>query len=91
MGDAHQEHGAIVRRDLPFEALPIGARLRITPNRICMTAAMYGRYHIVNGDDAIVDVWERNSGWEVSPVALTEHSTAQNALVRRRHLSRSAF
>lgn len=67
VNDVHQEHGAIVGRDLPFEALPIGAKLRVAPNHVCMTAAMYGRYQVVNGDDAIVDVWDRTNGWEVSP------------------------
>ena len=64
VADVHQEHGQI-RSDtrLPFERLPIGSRVRIMPNHVCMTAAMYDNYLIVDGTDAIVDVWERTNGW----------------------------
>ncbi|HZT03992.1 MAG TPA: alanine racemase [Steroidobacteraceae bacterium] len=62
--DVHQEHGEIRSSTrLPFERLPIGSKIRIVPNHVCMTAAMYGNYLIVDGADAIVDVWERTNGW----------------------------
>jgi D-serine deaminase-like pyridoxal phosphate-dependent protein len=62
--DVHQEHGEIrASARLPFGKLAIGARVRVVPNHICMTAAMYGNYLIVDGTDAIVDVWERTNGW----------------------------
>lgn len=62
--DVHQEHGEIRSSTrLPFERLPIGSKVRIMPNHVCMTAAMYGNYLIVDGTDAIVDVWERTNGW----------------------------
>lgn len=62
--DVHQEHGEIRSSTrLPFEKLPIGSRVRVVPNHICMTAAMYDNYLIVDGTDAIVDVWERTNGW----------------------------
>ena len=62
--DVHQEHGEIRSSTrLPFERLPIGSKIRIVPNHVCMTAAMYGNYLIVDGADAIVDVWECTNGW----------------------------
>jgi D-serine deaminase-like pyridoxal phosphate-dependent protein len=60
----HQEHGEIRGTTaLPFEKLPIGARVRIVPNHVCMTAAMYDRYLVVDGSDRVIDVWERTNGW----------------------------
>ena len=60
----HQEHGEIRSGSrLPFEKLPIGSKVRIMPNHVCMTAAMYGNYLVVDGTEAIVDVWERTNGW----------------------------
>jgi D-serine deaminase-like pyridoxal phosphate-dependent protein len=53
-----QEHGKI-RMDSP---LPVGTRVRIVPNHSCLTAAMYDRYHVVDGD-AIVDEWQPVRGW----------------------------
>jgi D-serine deaminase-like pyridoxal phosphate-dependent protein len=60
----HQEHGEIrATTSLPFGKLPIGAKLRIVPNHVCMTAAMYDRYLVVDGSDRVIDVWERTNGW----------------------------
>lgn len=60
----HQEHGEIRSGSrLPFEKLPIGSKIRIMPNHVCMTAAMYDNYLVVDGTDAVVDVWERTNGW----------------------------
>jgi D-serine deaminase-like pyridoxal phosphate-dependent protein len=64
----YQEHGQIA---LPsgrsVDDLPIGTRLRIYPNHVCMTAAMYEQYHVVdseNGDGReIVATWPRINGW----------------------------
>src|SRR6185312_16160943 len=53
--DVHQEHGEIRSSSrLPFEKLPIGSKIRIIPNHVCMTAAMYDAYLVVDGTDAIV-------------------------------------
>jgi D-serine deaminase-like pyridoxal phosphate-dependent protein len=60
----HQEHGEIrAAAALPFEKLPLGAKVRIVPNHVCMTAAMYDRYLVVDGSDKVIDVWERTNGW----------------------------
>ena len=45
-----------------IEALPVGARVRIVPNHSCLTAAMYDRYHVIEGD-AVVDEWRPVRGW----------------------------
>ena len=61
---ANQEHGHVEGQGrLPFEILPIGAKVRVLPNHVCMTAAMYDRYHVVDGGDEIVGVWDRTNGW----------------------------
>jgi D-serine deaminase-like pyridoxal phosphate-dependent protein len=61
---ANQEHGVVASLALlPFERLPVGARLRVAPNHVCMTAAAYDRYHVVDGDDVVRAVWGRVNGW----------------------------
>ncbi|MGB6604524.1 MAG: hypothetical protein WBE65_09555, partial [Steroidobacteraceae bacterium] len=60
----HQEHGEIrAESRLPFEHLPIGSKVRIVPNHVCMTAAMYEHYLVVDGSDAVEEIWERTNGW----------------------------
>lgn len=63
--DTHQEHGEIRSRNpLPFDQLPVGARVRVLPNHSCMTSAMYDRYHVVDGNcDKVVAIWPRTNGW----------------------------
>lgn len=64
--DTHQEHGEITgEAPIPFDALPIGSRVRVLPNHVCMTAAMYDCYHVVEGgDDSVVEIWPRTNGWQ---------------------------
>ncbi len=61
---ANQEHGII---DLPegfhFGQFPLGSQLRILPNHACMTAAAHDHYNVVEGDDVIIDSWQRCNGW----------------------------
>jgi D-serine deaminase-like pyridoxal phosphate-dependent protein len=62
--DVHQEHGEVrFGSKLLHERMPIGSRVRIVPNHVCMTAAMYGNYLVVDGSDSIVDTWGRTNGW----------------------------
>ncbi len=68
--DVHQEHGLIghakaldAMNKLPFDRFPIGSRLRVLPNHVCMTAAMYDRYYVTDGGSEIVDEWDRVNGW----------------------------
>lgn len=62
-----QEHGwlemASREQAFPFAALPVGQRVRVLPNHSCLTAAMYGRYYVINGREEIVAEWPRVSGW----------------------------
>lgn len=59
-----QEHGTIESDGpLPFDHLPIGARVRVLPSHSCLTAAAYGRYNLVDGGAIVTDVWERMGGW----------------------------
>jgi D-serine deaminase-like pyridoxal phosphate-dependent protein len=53
-----QEHGKVESRI----HVPVGTRLRILPNHSCLTAAMYERYHVIEGG-AVVDEWRPVRGW----------------------------
>jgi D-serine deaminase-like pyridoxal phosphate-dependent protein len=55
---AYQEHGVVHGLDAP-----IGARFRVAPNHVCMTAAAHERYHVVEGGREVVAVWGRVNGW----------------------------
>lgn len=61
----HQEHGLIaaVGGEPPYAKMPVGSRVRILPNHACMTAAAYNSYHIVDGEQDVVDTWDRVNGW----------------------------
>lgn len=53
-----QEHGKVAAERI----LPVGTQLRILPNHSCLTAAMYDRYHVLEGQD-VVDEWKPVRGW----------------------------
>jgi D-serine deaminase-like pyridoxal phosphate-dependent protein len=53
-----QEHGKLKMTAPP----PVGTLVRIIPNHSCLTAAMYDRYHVIEGD-SIVDEWQPVRGW----------------------------
>ncbi|MDI5935772.1 alanine racemase [Halomonas kalidii] len=64
----YQEHGQIPLFDgISCEQLPVGTRLRIYPNHVCMTAAMYDQYHLVDSEQGdgceIIAIWPRINGW----------------------------
>jgi len=69
--DVHQEHGILSQRNgldatapLPFAEFPLGSKLHVLPNHVCMTAAGYDRYYVVDGpDDTVVAEWPRVAGW----------------------------
>jgi D-serine deaminase-like pyridoxal phosphate-dependent protein len=61
---ANQEHGVVsARPGLDPARYPVGTRLRVAPNHVCMMAAMYDRYHVVDGGDEVVATWDRVNGW----------------------------
>ncbi|MGQ0661006.1 alanine racemase [Sphingosinicella sp.] len=60
----HQEHGEI--DGVPPEILArlaVGAKVRVLPNHVCMTAAPYDHYLVVDGGGEIVDRWDKITGW----------------------------
>lgn len=60
----HQEHGHVVSESaIPFERFPIGAKVRVMPNHVCMTAAAYDCYHVVDGRGRVTARWDRCNGW----------------------------
>jgi D-serine deaminase-like pyridoxal phosphate-dependent protein len=59
----HQEHGEVrSEQPIPFHRLPIGTKVRILPNHVCMTAAAHGSYIVADGDQ-VRSVWEKTGGW----------------------------
>lgn len=60
----HQEHGEVraLAGELPFEDLPVGARLRVAPNHACLTAAAHDRYHVMRGGKLVAE-WARVNHW----------------------------
>jgi threo-3-hydroxy-D-aspartate ammonia-lyase len=61
----NQEHGIITARSgaIDFDRFPVGRRVKILPNHACATAAAHARYHVTDGGEHVVDVWERVNGW----------------------------
>jgi D-serine deaminase-like pyridoxal phosphate-dependent protein len=63
--DVHQEHGEIlhVPEDV-MDKLPIGTKVRVIPNHVCMTAAMYDRLNVIDSSAGVVRAqWKRTNGW----------------------------
>lgn len=59
-----QEHGRVsAKSPLPFDAFPIGGRVRIWPNHACITAAGHDVYHVLDGGTEVVAAWDRCRGW----------------------------
>ena len=65
VAEVNQEHGMIAsaKGAPPFERLPVGTRLRILPSHACMTAAPYAAYHVLDGGDEVVAMWDKATGW----------------------------
>jgi len=64
----YQEHGQLpLPEGADPDAFALGTRLRIYPNHVCMTAAMYDRYHVVDTDaddpHHVIATWPRINGW----------------------------
>ncbi len=60
---AYQEHGVVELDPAYAVNLPIGGKLRIAPNHVCMTAAAHDRYFVVDGGQDVVAIWHRVNGW----------------------------
>lgn len=55
-----QEHGQLFGAGV--QSLAIGSRVRVVPNHSCITAAMFDRYFVVEGE-RVVDEWKPVRGW----------------------------
>jgi D-serine deaminase-like pyridoxal phosphate-dependent protein len=60
---AYQEHGVIEYDPTQPIELPVGGKLRIAPNHVCMTAAAHDRYFVVDGEQEVKAIWYRVNGW----------------------------
>ena len=65
VAEVHQEHGliAVAGGEMPWDALPVGARVRVLPNHACLTAAPFDRYHVDRGDGTTGLTWGKAVGW----------------------------
>ena len=58
-----QEHGLVTSESpIAFENIPVGSLLQIIPNHSCLTAALFPKYYVVDGN-RIVDEWLPMRGW----------------------------
>jgi len=67
VAEVHQEHGFIASAgtaDALFRQLPIGSRVRILPNHVCMTAAAYDHFEVLRaGSPEVLTRWSKAGGW----------------------------
>jgi len=65
VAEVHQEHGSIAaaKGELPWDALPVGVKVRVLPNHACLTVAPFDRYHVDRGDGLAEVQWEKIRGW----------------------------
>jgi D-serine deaminase-like pyridoxal phosphate-dependent protein len=62
--NAYQEHGVVeLDPTLPAPLLPIGSKVRILPNHVCLMAAAHDRYFVVDEGDDVAAIWPRVNGW----------------------------
>jgi len=57
-----QEHGKTEAAPEVVARFPVGSRVRIVPNHVCLTAAMYDAYHVVSAD-GVSGQWKPVRGW----------------------------
>ncbi|HVL78021.1 MAG TPA: alanine racemase [Sphingomicrobium sp.] len=65
VSSTNQEHGIVTAREgtIDFDRFPVGSRVKILPNHSCATAAAHDLYHVTDGGEEIVALWERVNGW----------------------------
>jgi D-serine deaminase-like pyridoxal phosphate-dependent protein len=65
VSSTNQEHGIVTSSSggIDFDHFPIGSQVLVLPNHACATAAAHDCYFVTDGNDRIVDVWERVNGW----------------------------
>ncbi len=63
----NQEHGIVAHRNgdaIDPDQFPIGTLLRVLPNHACATAAMFDRYHLIDGDYSLKSGAPPNQTWQ---------------------------
>lgn len=63
---ANQEHGIVASRgshSIDLRQFPVGRQLRVLPNHACATAAQFGEYHVIAGEQVTGERWSRFGGW----------------------------
>jgi D-serine deaminase-like pyridoxal phosphate-dependent protein len=64
VASVHQEHGQVTGEGpVPFDDLPVGSKVRVLPNHVCMTAAAYDGYNVIDGSTEVIATWGRCNGW----------------------------
>ncbi len=61
-----QEHGQLGLpggKEPPWDEFPVGERVRIFPNHVCMTAAAHNSYRVIGAAGEVTDEWDRVNGW----------------------------
>ena len=65
LSSLHQEHGLITTTGegtVPFEKFPVGSRLKVYPNHVCLTVAPYSFYRVIEGQTEI-GIWDKANEW----------------------------
>ncbi len=58
-----QEHGKVsAAAGASVAGYPVGTRLRIVPNHSCLTAALFDRYQVIEGQQ-VINEWKPVRGW----------------------------
>jgi D-serine deaminase-like pyridoxal phosphate-dependent protein len=60
----HQEHGLISSSSgvPPYDRMPIGSRVRVFPNHVCLTVAPYEKYFVAKNKE-VMAIWDKARGW----------------------------
>ena len=63
-----QEHGFVSSKaPFPYARLPIGSRVQVLPNHVCITAGNHDKYYVVDSEESdgrtVVDIYDRVNGW----------------------------
>ena len=65
VAEVHQEHGLLAspRGKIDPNNYPVGSYVTILPNHICMTAAAFEGYYVVEDNGEVSGFWPRVNGW----------------------------
>jgi D-serine deaminase-like pyridoxal phosphate-dependent protein len=61
-----QEHGLLALpggAEPPWDEFPVGGRVRIFPNHVCMTGAAHNSYRVTDESGNFAQKWGRVNGW----------------------------